>query len=499
MAMTRERYDELVKDRVKQYSVTKSGYRVVLTPHFEKNSNMTIEELKKVDSDNSPIEFDIVNSKTVESSSKITDYPMVNGDTVADHMIRQPVSISISGVYSMYGNKPTSFKGENDRLTNIEALFERIKDEGVMCSIVTIDRGSNSKQRFKARNNMVLTRISWTESQASLSFSFDFTEALTVELNDIQVDYTDENLPAITDAASLDFTDIFIDYNQVTEICIQQLDSLGLMQDKFWPNVVYWLKTVGETNLSTRVGAAVVGVPVGIATLLTISAIVGTVPVAGWIATGIISGVTAVAGAIWALVSSIKKKKAERDYAVNQFKIYKDENKQKQENERFANYIGNIHLQIKYLDDVIKVYGISSDEEQECMLFVDDEYYVFTFKKNNTQSTSNNVVWGCDITNISIDDKVGNIDDVSSYALSNISECTSTNNMFKTKNGYYVYLINKKLFAIENADYSSDEERNNAITECKNDLTNICVLVSTINMDNFNDTLRDVVINAMKR
>lgn len=70
MAMTRERYDELVKDRVKQYSVTKSGYRVVLTPHFEKNSNMTIEELKKVDSDNSPIEFDIVNSMTVESSDR---------------------------------------------------------------------------------------------------------------------------------------------------------------------------------------------------------------------------------------------------------------------------------------------------------------------------------------------------------------------------------------------------------------------------------------------
>ena len=55
---------------------------------------MTIEELKKVDSDNSPIEFDIVNSKTVESSSRITTYPMVNGDTVADHMIREPVSIS---------------------------------------------------------------------------------------------------------------------------------------------------------------------------------------------------------------------------------------------------------------------------------------------------------------------------------------------------------------------------------------------------------------------
>lgn len=499
MAMTREKYDELVKNRLKQYSVAKSGYRVVLTPHFEKNTNMTIEELNKVDSDNSPIEFDIVNSMNVESSSRVTTYPMVNGDTVADHMIREPVSISLSGVYSMYGNKPTSFKGENDRLTNIEALFERIKNEGVMCSIVTMDRGSNSKQRYKARKNMVLTRISWTESQASLSFSFSFTEALTVELDDIQVDYTDENLPAITDATSLDFTDIFIDYNQITEICIQQLDSLGLMQDKFWPNVVYWLKTVGDVRMSTQIGADVAGFAAGIATLLTISAIVGTVPGPGWIAAGVIAGVTAIAGAIWTLVSTIKRKKAERDYAVNQFKLYKDENKQKQENERFTNYIGNIHLQIKYLDDAIKVYGISSNEEQECMLFIDDEYYVFTFKKNNTQTTSNKVVWSCNVMNISANEKSADVADASSHTLSNISECTSTNNMFKTKNGHYVYLINKKLFAVENAEYSSDEERNNAIRECKNDLTNVCVLVSTINMDNFNDTLRDVVVNAMKR
>lgn len=500
MAMTKEKYEQLRQLRLKQYNVAKSGYRVVLTPHFEKNSNMTLSELEKVDSDNEPIEFDVVSNVNVESSSNVTTYPLVNGDTVADHMIRQPVTMTISGTYSMYGNKPTPFKGEDDRLTNIEKFFERLKDEGVMCSIVTIDRGSNSKQRFKARNNVVLTRISWTESQASLSFSFTLTEVLTVELNDIEIDYTDENLPAITDASSLDFTDTFIDYNQVTEICIQQLDSLGLMQKDFWPNFVYWLKTVDQIKASALIGGGAIGIASGIATLITVSAIVGSIPVAGWIAAGVIAGVGVIAGAIWALISTIKKKKAERDYAIQEFKVYKDENKQKQENIRFVNYIGNIHTQLEYLEDVIKVYGISSNEEQECMLFIDDEYYVFTFKKNNTQSSKDNTTWNCNIVNISNNDEiVKDVSDVSSNSLSNISQCTSTNSIFRTKNGYYVYLMNKDLSAKENTDYSSNEEKTKAIKECKNDLTHFCVLVSTINMDNFNDTLREVVINAMKR
>lgn len=500
MPMTKERYNTLLQASMRQMNGSKSGCRVVLTPHFEKNSNMSATELAKVDKDNEPIEFDTIDSVNVNSSSTVTTYPLVNGDTVADHIIKQPTTVSISGTYSMYGNRPTLFSGEDDRLTNIEKFFERLKDEGVMCSIVTKDRGSDSRQRFKARDNMVLTSISWTESQASLSFSFTFTEVLTVELNDIQIDYTDENLPAITDASMLDFTDTFIDYNQVIQICIQQLDSLGLMQKEFWPNIVYWLKTVKDARVATFVGGTTAGLAAGITALITIAAIVHTIPVAGWITGAVIAGVGMIVGAVAALVSTLKKKKAERDYAIEEFKVYKDENKQKQENIRFTNYIGNISTQLDYLEDVIQVYGISSNTEQECMMYIDNDYYVFTFKKNNTKTEKDRVVWNCAVTNSSNSDEiVKDISDVANTALSSISSCNSTNSIFRTDNGYYVYLMNKDLFTKENAEYSSNAEKSKAINECKNNLTHFCVLISTINMDNFNETLKNVVINAMKR
>lgn len=503
MAMTRERYDKLQQEKAKQLSISKSGYRVVLTPHFEKSSNMTKDELSNVDKKNQSIEFDTIKDISIESSSSITTYPMVNGDTIADHMIRQPTSISISGTYSMYGNKPTTFKGEYDRLTNIETLFEEIKDKGVMCTIVTIERGntSTSKQRFKIRNNMALTSISWTEEQSSLSFRFSFTEALAVEMQDIEVDYEDENVPAITDASALDFTDTLLDWNQVDEIIIYQLDSLGLMEKDFWLNFTYYLKSQGEAATNFAIGFGIGGVSaaiVGSIALAKIAAVVGTIPVAGWIVAGI-AALGAIGGGIYALLKTLEKQKAAQDY-VQPFKAYIDDKKAQQEYVRFETYIGNIHNQLEYLEDVLKVYGITSNEEQECMLYIDDTYYVFEFKKNNTQTTNNYVVWSCSITNVNDDAIDASITDLSGYALSDITQCNSSNFMFRTKSsGYYVYMINKDLIEVENTTYGSDEERQKAIQDCNNNLTSYCVFVSAINMDEFNEKLRELVIDSMKR
>lgn len=503
MAMTRETYDRLRQQRLQHQSAAKSGYRAVLTPKFEKTASMTAEQLAKVDRDNEPIEFDVLNSVSISASSNISSYPIVNGDTVADNMVRQPVSVTLGGTYSMHGNRPTVFSGESDRLTNIETFFERLKDEAVMCSLVTIDRGTDSKQRFKARNNLVLTSISWTEQQASLNFSLTFTEALTVELNAIEVDYTDENLPDITDAAALDFTDTLLDWNAVNNIVLYQLNSVGILHDDFWLWTVANMKSIASAYGDMLVGelaGGLAGIAVGIAVLGTVVAVCGSIPIAGWIAAGVIAAVGAIAGGIWALVESIKRKKAELDYATEQYTLFQEDEKNRQEVLRLANYVGNIHQQLEYLEDVLKVFGISSNTAQECMLYIDDNYYVFKFEKDNTQTTKDKVVWTCRYQDAGEELEEKHISDVASSALSEISQCTSTNYLLRTTgSGYYVYLINKSLFAVQKATYSSDEERTKAIQDCNNDLTNFCLFVSTINMDDFNNTLKDIVINAMKR
>ena len=503
MAMTRETYDRLEQQRLQHQSVAKSGYRAVLTPHFEKTDSMTAEQLAKVDRDNEPIEFDVLTDVSISASSNVSSYPIVNGDTVADNMIRQPVSVTLGGTYSMHGNRPTVFSGESDRLTNIETFFERLKDEAVMCSLVTIDRGTDSKQRFKARNNLVLTSITWTEHQASLTFSFTFTEVLTVEVESLEADYTDENLPDITDAMALDFTDTLLDWNAVNKIVLYQLNSVGILKDDFWTWTVGNIKSIASTYGDFVVGGlagGLTGLAAGIGILVATVSICGAIPIAGWIAAGVIAAVGTIAGAIWALVKSIKRHKAEKDYAVEQFKLYEDDKKNQQEVVKLANYVGNVHQQLEYLENVLKVFGITSNSAQECMLYIDDNYYIFKFEKDNTQTTKDKVVWTCRYQDAEEKLEEKHISDVASSALSEISQCTSTNYLLRTSgSGYYVYLINKSLFAVQNATYSSDKERQKAIQDCNNDLTNFCLFVSTINMDDFNNTLKDIVINAMKR
>ena len=514
--MTRDEYLKLQESRQRYLlSTANNGFRLVLTPNFEVNSSMTKEELAEIDKLNQPIEFDYISSYSVSSTSQITSYPMVNGDTVADHMIKQPISISISGKFSLYGNKPTTFAGDYDRLTNIEELFEKIQNEGVMCSLVTTER-NGSQRRFKVRNKMVITSINWTEEQASLGFNFSFSEAMTTTILIPVVDYTDENLPAITDATTLSFTDELLNMEDVDKIVIAQLRELGLIEDAFLDNLVYWLKSVGSTYGDYLTGAAVgglVGIGAGIAVLIGVAALVGSIPVAGWIIVAAAAVVGMIAGGIWAMVKSIKRKKAQRDYGIQVFKAYTDDKQNTQECERFCDYIGNIHSQLSALNDYIQVYGISSNEEQECMMYINDTYYIFTYKINNTETTNVDVLdengqptgktikkvkYSLNITDIN-DKNVGGLADISS-AKSTISECNNDNYILKTEINhiYYVYLLNKNRSIIENDASISEYERANRLNECNSDLTNYVVMVTKLKMSEFNSKLQEIVVDAMK-
>lgn len=503
MAMSRERFLELQSKRKSSSMLAKSGFRLILTPHFEKSSDMTDEELAQIDRDNEPIEFDIVNDHSVTASSTMMSYPLVNGDTVSDHMIRQPVTMSINGVFSLNGSKPSSFSGNEDRLTNIETFFERIKDNGVLCDIVTMDRSSSdsSKTRFKSRSNMAINNIVWNEGQNSVGFSFSLTEALLVDLDDISIDYIDENLPDITDASSSNFTDELLDWKSVDSIVIQQLQEAGLIEHDFLEDAAYWAKTIGATYLQATAGSAVLaaGFAAVTAVLVVPTAIAMSVPVVGWAIVAAAAVVGAVVGAIWSIVSSISKVNAEREYAIETFKHYKEDEKAKQETVRFCNYIGSIHMQLSYLNDVISVFGINSSKEQECTLYIDDDYYTFKFTKNNTQTSGSKKVWSCAYSNVGETVK-GDMADVAASSFSTVGDCKSDNFLFRTVgDGSYVYLINKKLYAVENGSYDNEAARQKAIDECNSDLTNFCVMVSTINMDDFNNKLADIVVNAMKR
>lgn len=500
--MTKEEFEKIRQQSAKlSLSNSKSGYRLVITPHFEQSNDMTEEEHDMIDRLNEPIEFDLVTEKSVTATSEITQYPTINGDTVADHMIKQATTVTVGGIFSLYGNKPTTFAGADDRLTNIQSFFEKIKDNGILCTLTTIDRASNSKHRFKTRDSMALTNITWQENQSSMTFTFTFTEALTVNMIAPVIDYTDENVPAITDPSTLNFTDEFLNPDEITKIVVLQLQEVKLLDDDF----ALWASQNADKIRQIATVTSVVFIAIGAHILSTMIVTTISAVSAGLAASGpvgwIIGGAALVIGAVAALVVSICNrvaiKKAEEEYGIKAFGKSDNDEENEQTAERLCNYIGHVNQNLKVLNDVIQVFALQANIEQECMLYVGNKYYIFTFTKNNTQTEDGKIAWKLNIA-FSDRDDTKDIPDVSGAALENIKDCTLDNMILQTDDGIWIYLMNNKLYAVENAVYNSQEERDKAIQDCKSDLTSYVILCSKTDMPAFCDKLKDVVIDAMK-
>lgn len=447
-------------------------------------------------------ESDIISNVNVNASSTITTQPIVNGDVIADHMFREPVTMTIAGSFSLNGNKATEYSGATDRLAAIEQTFENIKNNGLFCTLTTMNRSNSSITRFLQRENMVLTGINWTEHQNSLDFNFNFNEAITIDVYESTATIADdENLPDITDATSLDFTDQFLDTEVVLTLIVKTLVDYELIDADF---LEYFNANIGQDVL--------IGLGIGVAAAATIIIITGTITAistgtliaagsttaailasAGPVGWGI--GITAVVACvvvagIATAIKAEKKRQAEALFTKT-FKLYdNDELKNEQEIERFANYLAQVYENLEVLEDYCQIYGISTNVAQECMLYVDDAYYIFKFEKNNT--TGN---WSCSVTDVNSNQQGQTIVDMSS-CISDITKCNNSNRLFTTSSGYSVYLMS---LAENKVGLQTDDGTTKSLSELQKDLTNYVMLVAQIDMQQFSNVLSDLVINAMKK
>ena len=167
--------------------------------------------LNKEDKERTSFILDTVDDTSIDSSSSITMHPVVSGDMIADHMYNDPDTMQVRGSFSLNGSKGIVVDGSGSRLANFEDVFEDIKSRGVMCDIVKVhipnNDLTNQQPRFKLRQNMVLTSISFVEKINSVNFTFNFKQALTVDVEETPIDNDDEFLPYITEPNTLNFTD----------------------------------------------------------------------------------------------------------------------------------------------------------------------------------------------------------------------------------------------------------------------------------------------------
>ena len=69
--------------------------------------------------------LDSIEDVQVDESSQLTTHPIVSGDMVADHMIKEPCSMTITGELSMNGSDNINIDGVKPTLKACQETFGR--------------------------------------------------------------------------------------------------------------------------------------------------------------------------------------------------------------------------------------------------------------------------------------------------------------------------------------------------------------------------------------
>lgn len=426
------------------------------------------------DSETTSILLNTVEPPNIQATSSLSQYPLVSGDMTADHMFKNPLTMNLRGSFKFLSKSTidnvVSSKAES-HLAKIQALFERIKDESVLCNIVKIvmpdGTYASAVPRFTKRDNMTLTSINWVENISSMGFSFNFTQVMLSDIVEYDVDTDDMYLPSPEDPKMMSFSEEFLDWGYVDQAMYEALKEAELITKGFEDT----LAVIGRVGLAATIGAAV---GLGLAAGKTGALITSVLIAAGCsgpqvLVTGIIVAVVAVAAAVFMIIRETKRR---NKYTVRKFEKYRNEKKMNKEIERFGKFVEEVHNNTeRTLDGNILVYSLSDNSEQQCILSLDDDIYTFIFSKDNTSGR-----WKVKVYNNQTVVKADT--DVHTTSLPNINYCTPGNHLFSTiKSGYYVYLMKK-----------SDTDLN---------LTNYMILFSKVDLTRLKDIIADGIYNML--
>lgn len=421
----------------------------------------------EIDGEEKNFYFDYVEDNTTTISSDLCTHPLVGGDSFSDHMYVKPILVSFSGTFSLFGNKKADKEydfGTTDRLSNIQEMFERIMKEGIKCTLIKMN-SNKDQSRFKVRNNMVLTNITWIEHQSSIDFEFTFNEVLTsaVQLIDYYEEYASDELPITSDPYSLNVTEELIDENDIMNIIISTLQENGMFEDGFLEDAItfsYLLAVSERVIWSTVISAGVAIVMCYVNPIVLGAAIL-----------------------ISAVAYTVIKYNEEKNYRIKPFKYYTNEKKREKERNRFYEFIGQIKLEISKICEGISIKGFSQNVPQECFVTIDNNNYIFTFTKSTKNSFYSLKITDIDGKNIL------SVSDISQKAISNIGECSLDTKLFSTSSGSQVYLLNRELYTkLQDVKILPKE-----VTKIQKDLSKYAIVSSTVDLIEFKRIIEDII------
>lgn len=440
------------------------AYRAVIGCNFEQYVNNTTEP-------NRYLILDYQEDKQVTSTAVIASQPMQDGDTMSDHMYRQPTEVTLAGSFSLNGKNwdddSYNFISIGDRLTNIQEAFERILKEGLLCTITTIneddmmtDEGgkysgtlkSNARNRFKIRKNMALKNISWTEGQNNIKFNFTFQEVIMVAAQQEYEELSEEEkkrlgLPSVTYPETSNLGTLLTQNDELLKSILQKLYEKGYIDDEFiklaqdqYPTADTVLLLLGAVAI---VGAAV-GLGVALAVGLTVTASIFPVGT-------LIAGAGLLVAGCCAYLDRCAKEDEEKKKRAKAIKVINDS---AEEGIRQLNLLlDDVQTALKNLQTGLTIFIIKEDKEQQVALNLGGETVIINFKNRYTDGSK--VSWYSKVEDM-------NGDTINLYndwcPVSDIFTLNRTDNLWFQKNGFEVYLVNPSLSPSIN---STEEELEN--------------------------------------
>ena len=425
------------------------------------------------------IYLDTIKDSSISVSSHVSTHPIATGEIIADHKYDEPITLRISGTFSL--NQGSEFKFS--RLSTVQTLFESIKTKGILCDITKISMNENKNSlRFLTRRNMVLQDITWVEKINTLEFTFTFLQIMYVDTRPTKVDTTDVYLPDIEGVDTCNFTETLLDFDALDTIIVEICKGTGFMTEEY-ANYIEQFGTGALDIYSSLVPFASISIRAG--KLLGESASgkeIGLTEILEEIG----HDITGSAIGIYELGKAIYESISQYNYGKAVFNLYKDNEKlREQTNQNYAEFSDNIHQAFAQFNDVIDIYQVSVNKPQTCIVNLRGEFYQFVFEKNTIDG-----YYYLSVYNMS-GELYKNVGDIRA-AYTTIGDLTP---MFYTSNNYPVYLLNL-------ADKTSNSViKNMTLSDSRdeNDLTNYYIMSSSFDLKQIDTKVKEAVNTAIAR
>lgn len=482
--------------------------------------------------------LDTCTEKRITVSAQLASQPVQDGRVISDHMYSNPDEYTISGTFSLYGNIRYEYDdfpevgASTDRLTNIQNVFEYIKDNALLCDLTTLSLDIDGSERFKIRKGMALKNITWVEKQASMLYNLTFGEIMTVTIGEEYIS-PDEDLPITIMPVARSLGAILTEEDKegtdyISEILVETLYERGYITKKDGRWFVEMLSSFGKIGVGQYILCKVIGCVVGsilvslgiIAAVAFMNIVLHTsIAISSCFPVGTVIG--AVAGAIMGIVFFIKKLKEYKKekkilHLVNNIDPYvitladgnveldvegakKNTSVNNEDLMKLMRVIAEVKTQVLKLNDDCKIYQISSSEDdntdREVIINIAGKSYFITFTKNNNSDFG----WNFDVC--AMNDSYEAVPLIGSNGMlldrnkviSRLEEADiNTNCLFVDSTfEYYVFIYNPSL----NEEQNPSQEEQDVV---KTKLFSFQVLVTKGPIKNHLESIKDAIYNTIE-